>query len=269
MIVSKYHGCGNDFIIGRFDDLQEDPATFAIHICDRHTGIGADGLILVKEQPLEMVFYNCDGSRAPMCGNGIRVFARFVQEENICTQDAFDVVTLAGKLHVCVIQKDPFLVQIQMGKVSTDTKLLHTKDNQSISNYTKVVQGQEITIDSCFMGTIHTMVVVDDALDSKWIDIGEELHKDPIFEEKTNVNFTQVIDEHTMIVQTYERGVGMTKACGTGCCASVWNAWKKGLVQKDVRVQLEKGYLDILIDEDDVITMSGPAQLIMKGANVC
>lgn len=266
MIVSKYHGCGNDFIITRQEEICETYEILAKRLCDRHCGIGADGFIVVKQHPLEMVFYNCDGSRAPMCGNGIRCFAHYVMEEGICEENQFDVETLAGVMHVDILTKEPFVVKIKMGKANFDSDVLHIKDNKKIWDYNLVIDQESYQIDTCFMGTIHTMHLVEDALDVKWEKIGKSIHEHPLFEERTNVNFVQIIDRHTIKVRTFERGVGMTKACGTGCCASVWDAWKHGLVEQRVRVLLECGYLDIEIDDDEIIYMSGPSQLIMKGA---
>lgn len=267
MIVSKYHGCGNDFIITRVEEVKEDHASFAKRICNRHTGIGADGLILVKQQPLEMIFYNCDGSRAPMCGNGIRCFARYVLDEGICLQDQYPVETLAGVMEVKVLNRDPYLVEICMGSVQLDPELLHLTTKEVIWEKPVTIDKETFLIDTCFMGTIHTMVVVDDAFDPRHANIGKQLHQHSLFKEKTNVNFVQIIDRKTINVQTYERGVGMTYACGTGCCASVWDANKKGLVDTNVHVNLPYGFLDIRMEED-VIYMSGPAICIMKGAYI-
>ncbi|MBQ2846417.1 MAG: diaminopimelate epimerase, partial [Firmicutes bacterium] len=124
---SKYHGCGNNFVMVREQELIEylggitEPETkeypaFAQKVCDINTGIGADGLIIVREEPaLEMVFYNMDGSRAPMCGNGIRCFARFCLEEGIREETSYTVKTLAGDMVVEVTSREPFMARIDMG----------------------------------------------------------------------------------------------------------------------------------------------------------
>ena len=115
--VTKYHGCGNDFIILREEDaVGYDLNTLIPAVCDRHTGLGADGLILVRVRPLTMLFYNCDGSRAPMCGNGIRCFAKFCLDEGIIDAKQFDVETLAGIKTVTITSRDPFFAQVAMGQ---------------------------------------------------------------------------------------------------------------------------------------------------------
>lgn len=115
---AKYHGCGNSFVIVREKDVRAcDLCVLAEKMCSEHTGIGADGFMAVKTEPgLEMIFYNRDGSRAPMCGNGIRCFAKFCYDERICTDRQFPVETLAGRMIVEIAEESPFTVQINMGR---------------------------------------------------------------------------------------------------------------------------------------------------------
>ena len=159
--VSKYHGCGNDFIIARASVLSGiDLADLARHACDRHTGIGADGFIAVAEDPLEMIYYNQDGSRAPMCGNGIRCFAAFCHDEGIMIQDAYDVQTLAGMQKVKVLQEEPFQVRIDMGMPSDALEQIGI-ESPIWGMPLRLFDGRTITLYSLFMGTIHTVVFVD------------------------------------------------------------------------------------------------------------
>ena len=115
---AKYHGCGNSFVIVREKELPPcDFSTLALHMCNSATGIGADGLIVVREEPaLEMIFYNMDGSRAPMCGNGIRCFAAYCVDKKISPSLGFSVVTLAGTMDVKVVNTDPYMIRIGMGR---------------------------------------------------------------------------------------------------------------------------------------------------------
>ena len=114
---SKYHGCGNDFIIvSEKEVVDSNYSELATKICNRNTGVGADGFIVVGENPLEMIFYNADGSRAPMCGNGIRCFAKYCFDKGIRNESEYKVLTLAGEMGVKVISENPFVVEIDMGK---------------------------------------------------------------------------------------------------------------------------------------------------------
>jgi len=258
---SKYHGCGNDFVI-----LTEESALgwsyseLAKQICHRQLGIGADGLIIVKQDPLEMIFYNSDGSRAPMCGNGIRCFAKYCFDEGICIKEAYSVETLAGTMGVKIIGRDPFLVEVDMGKPDFDPKRcgIKTTKDSFLKQKLQLKNGQ-IEVSSCFMGTIHAVVWLDDVNGSNLERLGEEISNHPVFTEKTNVNFVQVLSPKTLRLMTYERGAGMTYACGTGACASVVIGALEGKCDREAFALLPYGQLRIEQKTDDEVMMTGPA----------
>lgn len=293
---SKYHGCGNSFVIIRESELVKDAALvneggaggpeesaateftkaaetdrypqLAQRVCDVNTGVGADGMIVVREKPqLEMVFYNCDGSRAPMCGNGIRCFAHFCSTEGIAKSSSYPVKTLAGDMIVNVVSEEPFRVKINMGKPlfsGEDIKTDLVRDNYLDLALT-LKDGSEITVSSFFMGTIHTVVFVENFADIDVPAVGAEICSHPVFREKTNVNFVKMTDAASMEVRTYERGVGMTLACGTGACASVVAANLKGLCGKKADVLLKLGTLGIEIADDGNVYMEGPSEKVFDG----
>ncbi len=260
----KYHGCGNSFIILEYDETK-DYTSLAKQLCSQDVGIGSDGLMVVKQNPLEMVFYNLDGSIAPMCGNGIRCFAKYVYER-IEAKERFDVVTGAGVMKVHVIQANPFRVEINMGKADFDVKKLHLSDPnlKEVKHHTLSIHGQDVQIHSVFLGTIHTIVFVDEICYEQVQRDGKAICEHPLFSEKTNVNFVCVKDRKNIQVLTYERGVGITKACGTGCCASVYYAHAYGYCEESVHVQLALGTLKITLKED--VYMEGPATFVAKGS---
>lgn len=267
MLVSKYHGCGNDFIILRDEQVDhKKQVDFVVRVCDRHTGLGADGCIFVKQHPLEMIFYNCDGSRAPMCGNGLRCFANYCFDEGICTQHSFDVQTLAGCKRVEVLQTKPFYAMVSMGKAIYDLDAIHVRSIKSaMINYPLEIDGSTYFLYSFFMSTIHTVLFVDDAFAKHNEDLGERICHHSLFEEKTNVNFVEIIDKNTIRLQTYERGVGMTLACGTGACAAALMAYKEKQCNHSIQVLLRCGTLTITVNETDEVYMSGPATQVAKG----
>ncbi|TDW20819.1 diaminopimelate epimerase [Breznakia blatticola] len=254
----KYHGCGNSFVIVNQQDVKMyNYTTLAKKLCSKDIGIGADGLIIVATNPLEMIFYNQDGSQAPMCGNGIRCFSAYVLDQHLVDTDSFDVVTGAGILHVDS-KYDTY--EIAMGKPKFDHTLLHMETSIDLLSYR--IDAYELA--SVFLGTIHTVMFVDDVDHYDVESVGKYICNHPTFQEKTNVNFVQVVDKRTLKVVTYERGVGITLACGTGCCASFAIASKKGYVDHCVDVQLQLGTLH-LHDKDNEIMMRGPATFIAKG----
>lgn len=265
---AKYHGCGNNFIIIREKDVaDQDYSSLAQAVCNAATGIGADGLIIVRETPaLEMVFYNMDGSRAPMCGNGIRCFAAYCYDHGIRTEKVYSVQTLAGEMVVDVIGTNPFTAEISMGKPSfrsTDFGVLDGSET-FLNQKLETTEGT-FTVSSCFMGTVHTVVWVDEFPSET---AASQLSNHPVFSEKTNVNFVKRINAATLEIKTYERGVGFTYACGTGACASQVFGIREGKTDPRVTVRLPYGQLMITQQEDGEIKMAGPAVRVAEGTYI-
>lgn len=264
MKFSKYHGCGNDFIIIRYEQ-NLDYENIAIQVCNRNIGIGADGLIVVKENPLEMIFYNADGSRGTMCGNGIRCFAKYCYDEQLVNEKQFSVKTLAGDMNINLFDEDIFWVRVDLGKPSFNNE--YTKIDSDVIpffNQELLTTKGVIPVDSLFMGTVHTVVWVstlEAALDTS---LADEICNYPLFKDRTNVNFVKVVNSENFVIRTYERGVGWTKACGTGAAASFVVGKIKGKCKEKIMVHLEYGMLEIS-EENDHIIMNGPAKMIAKG----
>ena len=257
----KYHGCGNNFIIVQYEHVKHyDFVKLAKHVCDMHEGIGADGCIIVKTNPLEMLFYNQDGSMAPMCGNGIRCFAKYVCDMKLVDESQFMVKTGAGDLLIQV-EKMPFQASVKMGSPEYNHEKL--KLVSTILNC-KQYNIDEYVLHSVFMGTIHTVLFVDDVKQFDCEGVGSYLCNHPTYLEKSNINFVEIKDANTMEVVTYERGVGITKACGTGCCASVVIANDLHKVDSEVNVQLELGVLHIQY-KNNMVEMKGPATFVAEG----
>jgi len=264
---SKYHGCGNDFIILREEETPEiDYSGLARGVCHRQLGIGADGLIIVRSNPLEMIFYNSDGSRAPMCGNGIRCFAKYCFDEGICQDEEYSVETLAGTMGIRIVCEDPFLVEINMGQPDFDPKRcgIQTELGRFFRQKLRLRNG-DVEVSSCFMGTVHTVVWLDQPETGNLNALGEEISTLPVFSEKTNVNFVRMIDRKTLELTTYERGAGMTYACGTGACASVVIGAAEDRCDSKVQVILPYGELSIELKKDRNVMMTGPAVKIARG----
>ncbi len=261
MKVEKMHGCGNDFcVISYIDNV--DFSNLAIKMCNRKTGIGSDGLIVVKENPLEMLFYNADGTKAPMCGNGIRCFSKYCLDHNLIKKNKFNVITGAGKMTIEIMMQYPFMCRVNMGTPIFNNSMIYVSD--SLDSFGRVISlnKRAVTVYSFFMGTVHTVVFVPD-FESELLAYADAICNHSLYHRKTNVNFVQVINENKIRVKTYERGVGWTLACGTGCCASVVTTSKLGLTQKKVEVELEMGHLEIEVVKDKVL-MTGPAVKVFE-----
>lgn len=299
---TKYHGLGNDFIIINKKDLDElnipekKYEDLAVDICHRHTGVGADGLIVVSEDskvdgenqsevPVEMIIINSDGSTASMCGNGIRCFAQYCYDEGIVTESKYEVLTGAGVLKVDIKSTEPFVTEVNMGKPDYDSKRsaidtdLPEFINQKINIPYLMGLDEEknpdwdFNVSTFFMDTVHTVIWKDESEAGAVGIIGGKGHESleqfiseaPIFKEQTNVNMVSIIDRDTIEVDTYERGAGPTLACGTGACASVALGIREGKLNKKVNVILPLGQLLITQTEDGNIFMQGPSAKICSG----
>ncbi|MDI3481975.1 MAG: diaminopimelate epimerase [Tepidanaerobacteraceae bacterium] len=273
MHFTKMHGLGNDFIlIDGFREDFESAAKNAKLLCDRHLGIGADGVLLVlpsDKADVKMRVINSDGSEAPMCGNGIRCFAKYVFTRGIVTKTKMSVETLAGIMRPELIIKDGIMeaVRVDMGRYSLlrkDIPVEGSSDEEAIALDIQV-QGQNYTATGVSMGNPHCVIFVDDVDGVPLEKVGPAIENYPLFPKKTNVEFVEVKGKDHLKMRVWERGCGITLACGTGACASAVAAYKKGIVGNKIRVSLPVGDLSIEIEDDKRVFMTGPAEEVFSG----
>lgn len=263
----KYHACGNNFII--INDLKypnDDYASLAQTICNYHTGIGADGLIIVKTSPLEMVFYNQDGTRGKMCGNGVRCFARYVLDNIYPDLTHLSIVTLAGMIEIDVLQKDPLLLKVDMGYPKYDKKTIGLKEEYELIEKVEF-ESKEYILYNLFMGVTHTVVFVENLQETIKSNLGEYICFHHMFVDRTNVDFVEIISEKECKMKTYERGVGWTAACGTGSCAVFIIGKKLNLFDDQIKVNFENGYVNLEQNNENIILYSG-AEKICDGTYI-
>ena len=272
----KYQGAGNDFVIVSEKELIEkgipEYGEFASQVCNRHFGIGADGLIILKyvaSMPF-MFFFNADGSQAPMCGNGIRCFSHYLVNNHLVDGNEFVVKTVPGDLTIRVNydeEKDDFSARVNMGKPIFNIKELINTEKEQFLREKINIDGKEIEISYIFMGTDHSVIFVNDFSDYDIDEIGEKIENyTDLFPKKVNVNFVKVSDRKRMEVITWERGAGRTLACGTGATASAVLAKTFGFVDDKVNVKVPGGQLVIEYEggENDAF-MTGPSEKIAEG----
>ncbi len=268
----KLHGIGNDFIAidGRFDDIPNDGySELAKSVCHRRFSVGADGLLVVKNSSVghvEMVYYNADGSRAAMCGNGLRCFVKFVYDNNIVRQEEFDVDTLDGlkKISLKIVDDKIESIKVNMGQGSFYSKDIPANLNKDTFIKEKLqILDKTYEISAMLMGVPHAVILVEDFDMEEVYQYGSLIEKNSIFPKGINVNFVKVIDESNILVRTWERGCGYTLGCGTGMTASAIISNKLGLVEKSVKVESEGGVVQI--DIDKFVYMTGPAVKICEG----
>ncbi len=267
----KLHGAGNDFIaVDGLKHTIEDYSTFAQKVCHRRFGVGSDGILVAEKSDVadcKMVYYNSDGSRAKMCGNGLRCFSKFVYDMGIVKKKIFKVETLDGIKDIILKIEDEKIetIRIHMGKANFNPQAVPVEsEKDSFVEENLFVLDKTFKISSILVGVPHAMVFVDKMDKEEVLKYGPLIENHKIFPEKTNVNFVQVLDEENMLVSTWERGCGYTFACGTGICASTVMANYLNKVNNKVQVTSEGGQLLIeLIGEE--IYMQGSAVKICEG----
>lgn len=267
---SKYHGAGNDFVL--IEDMMgsvELSADQVSHLCDRHVGVGSDGLIVVRPSEtadFQMVFYNPDGSRAQMCGNGIRCLAKFVHDRAISGESEIAVETLAGTKTVSVQIEEGRVVGacVNMGRADFRSAEIPVDLNlEEVVDYSLPIrEGFKVTAVS--MGNPHCVSFTTDVQRAPVAELGPIIERLAIFPERVNVEFAQVVSPSELTVRVWERGAGETLACGTGACAVAAAAWRLGLAAPKVVVGLPGGTLTIE-DTPKGIMLSGPAEFVFEG----
>ncbi|MFW6264646.1 MAG: diaminopimelate epimerase [Bacillota bacterium] len=274
---TKMHGAGNDFVLidslhNSFHNSIESISKLAIRICDRHTGIGGDGIILVlpvenKENDFRMRIFNSDGSEAEMCGNGIRCFTHFLREELMSKKNTFRIETRAGIIQPEIISYNnkESQVKVNMGIPRfRNQEIPVLLDEEYIKNYDLLIDDQKIKINCVSMGNPHTIIFVKNLDSTPVIELGKKIENHKIFPEKTNVEFIEVLNRNEILMKVWERGAGLTLACGTGACAAVVAGINNNLLNQEVLVHLPGGDLNIEWYGKDVF-MTGPAEQVFKG----
>ncbi len=271
---SKWHGCGNDFVfVNGFNENVDGIPASATAICDRKFGVGADGVILIlpsEKCDFRMQIFNSDGSEAEMCGNGIRCFARYAYENKLTDKLTFTVETKAGIITPQIIIEDNKTnsVCVNMGQPVLESEKIPVQGfgNRRIISEAITVDGSKFDITCVSMGNPHCVIFVSDINKTdinKW---GPILEKYKIFPNKTNVEFVQVINRKHLRMRVWERGAGITLACGTGACATLTAAVLNNLSERKAKLELDGGDLSIEWNaSDNNIYMTGPATKVFEG----
>lgn len=274
---AKMHGLGNDFVV--LDATRECPAEerlpeLAQAMCDRHFGVGADGIILVlpsRVASFRMRIINSDGSEAEMCGNGMRVFAKYVYERRLTTETDLAVETLAGIIRPHLVVKGGKVesVKVDMGAPRLTRREIPMKGEPAGSPVVREkvkVNGERFEVTCVSMGNPHCVVFVDDVDRFPVAKVGPHLEHHPLFPKRTNVEFVQVVGPAELRLRVWERGAGITLACGTGACASLVAANLANLAGRKAMVHLPGGDLRIeWRQSDDHVIKTGPAVEVFKG----
>jgi diaminopimelate epimerase len=275
LAFTKMHGCGNDFIVidDREETLHLDSLAVAM-LCDRHFGVGADGVILVRPATdptadYSMLYSNADGSIAEVCGNGIRVFARYLSSRGLVEAGHLNVQTPGGLKALDIIPDETgafALARVDMGvPVLTAADVPTTLPGDPVVGARIVTDAGSAEVTCVSMGNPHAVLWVDEVDDAPVTTLGPAIEKLDVFPRGTNVEFAQVTDSSRIRLRVWERGVGETMACGTGACATLVAGVITGRCGRSAIIELPGGELRIEWLQPGSVFMTGPAQEVFEG----
>ncbi len=270
---TKMHGAGNDYVyVNAFTEkLPHNLPALAVAVSDRHTGIGADGLILIcpsERGDARMRMYNADGSESEMCGNGVRCVAKYVHDHGIARKEDLQIETGRGVLpiHVEVQNGRVVRARVNMGTPILEAAQIPTTLAGSPPQNVKLsAGGREFDVTCVSMGNPHCVAFVDEINDDWVLRIGPQVERHPAFPRKVNAEFVQVLSPREFNMRVWERGSGETLACGTGACAVAVAGVLTGRLERRVVGHLPGGDLELEWSESGEVFMTGPATEVFSG----
>ena len=264
MKFSKWHGLGNDFvIINGFEETVANAQQLAKKVCDRHFGIGADGMVLVlpsSKADFRMQIFNSDGSEAQMCGNATRCFSRYVFLSGLTQKRDLSIETLAGTVHASLVDDDA-QVTVNLGSPKLTRREIPVSGDPEAHAIDLPLQIADMTYKATCLSTgVPHCVIFVDTLPADWQSIARQIEVHSMFPQKTNVEFIQVLNRTELLMKVWERGAGVTLACGTGASASLVAGVLTGRTDRKATVHLDGGDLLIEWQEDTGhVIKTGPA----------
>jgi len=287
MNFTKLQGAGNDFILVETNDMKRDWSQMAITMCDRHFGIGADGLLLLLPSDIadfQMRIFNLDGSEAETCGNGLRCLAKYVADKGLLSrkleaassQNQILVETIAGTRIVRLYKiGESTKIQIGMGTPKFGASEIpvviapgegNIVDIKPMLSYSVVIEGKELQLNFISMGNPHAVCFWQQSIDDFPLSlIGPKVEQLAIFPNRVNFEVANVVNRKLIDVIVWERGAGETLACGTGACAVAVAAQLHGYVESEVDIKLPGGILQVEWDRAGEVFLSGPTEIVFTG----
>ena len=270
MKFAKYHALGNDYIVIHPADLNIEINQDVIRlICDRNYGVGSDGILL---GPLEshvcdfgLRIFNPDGSETEKSGNGLRIFARWIIDQSLSNESTFTVETLGGAVS-CEVNSDGRSVRVEMGMVSFNSRSIPIAGvAREVLNETVEIDGHDLKFCAASVGNPHCVVLSEQPSPEVAQRYGPRIEIHPLFPQRTNVQFMEVLDRSNIRIEIWERGAGYTLASGSSSTAAAAVARKLGLCDSDITVHMPGGKIKVQIDDDLTATITGPVTKICDG----
>lgn len=275
MKFTKMHGIGNDYVyVNCFEETVENPERISKLISDRHFGIGSDGLVLIMpsdKADFRMRMFNADGSEGMMCGNATRCIGKYVYDKGMTDKTEITLETKSGikKLKLFPEKGKVKTVLVDMGKaIIKPAEIPVLAEGEDFISRKIEVNGNDETVTCVSMGNPHCVIFTDKNVDDFELEkIGPSYENHPLFPERINTEFANVIDGNTVKMRVWERGSGETWACGTGACATAVAACLNGHCKRDeeIRLMLRGGDLFITYKSDGTVLMRGPATTVFRG----
>ena len=261
-VVEKYHGLGNDYLV--FDPnrnkLRLSPANVRL-LCDRNFGVGADGVVegpLLEDERISVRIWNSDGSMTENSGNGVRIFAKYLKDGGYVQKKNFAIHTQGGEASIHYLNEEGTRLKVSMGKVSFWSDEVPVEGpRREIVNETMVFGRIPYPVTCLNIGNPHCVILMDEISKELVCRIGGYSENARQFPAKINTQIMKVIDRTHIQTEVYERGAGYTLASGTGCCAAAAAAYRLGLTDPKVIVQMPGGTLEVEIEEDGQVLMTG------------
>ena len=259
MNFTKMHGLGNDYIYV-YGEAPENVSELSVKLSNRHFGIGSDGMIFISPSSVadfKMRIFNADGSEAMMCGNGIRCVGKYIYDKGYTDKTHLKIETLSG-----IKQLELQLASSKVKKVTVNMGTAIAFDERTLD-----IDGDAITLIPVSVGNPHAVIFINDIGNAPLTTIGPKIERHKAFSNGVNVEFVQVISPNELRMRVWERGSGVTMACGTGACASAMAAISKCYCNYDstIKVHLDGGTLSIQIANDNTVTMTGAAEIVFEG----
>nr|WP_286294174.1 diaminopimelate epimerase [Methylomarinovum sp. IN45] len=270
MKFTKMHGLGNDFVV---IDAVSRPVALDVaairRLADRHFGVGCDQVLVVEPPPgpeadFRYRIFNADGSEVAQCGNGARCFARFVREKGLIDRDVIRVVTAAGSMTLTLVGEDR--VRVNMGVPNFDPATIPLAVHEEMPEYQVSVAGHDVIFGAVSLGNPHAVIVVPSVEKAPVAAVGAALQRHPLFPERVNVGFMEIVSPGEVRLRVYERGSGETLACGSGACAAAVVGIDQGRLRSPVTVALPGGELTVeWRGRGEPVWMTGPAESVFEG----
>ncbi|MFC1764927.1 diaminopimelate epimerase [Planctomycetota bacterium] len=270
MKFSRYHALGNDYIVIRPEEFQSEPHPEMVRlICHRNYGVGSDGILLgpldSKAGDFSLRILNPDGSEAEKSGNGLRIFARYLWDAHLVSNQPFTVETPGGMV-TCEVSGDGKTVRVEMGEVRFDSKVIPVKGpTREVLNEELEINGQTLVFCAATAGNPHCVVLTENPSADLARHLGPSIENDPRFPNRTNVQFLKVLDRNNIRIEIWERGAGYTLASGSSSTAAAAVAHKLNLCDADITVHMPGGDLHIEFSNGFFATMTGPVTKICAG----